>query len=209
MELKLRNALNFSMISRSRGFLASLFVVLFMVIGSQVNAQTIAVTGVATTPVCAGSTVTVTFTATSGNPAGSRFTNATSFTAYLSAVGGGAPYSSIATFTNATLPATGVNGAVYTGLTQVVTIPSGTAAGAVYKISIGSTSPTFNGSAGAGQSASFTVNVSPTGGSVAGSATVCSGGSNSTTLTLSGHSGSVLLEFRQLQILLLLIQQPI
>jgi hypothetical protein len=45
-----------------------------------------------------------------------------------------------------------------TGLQQIITIPTNTPTGNGYKISIGSTSPTFNGGGGAGASSGFTVN---------------------------------------------------
>ena len=112
MKLKLHNSFSFSTIKKSKDFLTTLVVLLFILIGGQLSAQTISVTGVATTPVCAGSTVTVTFTATNGNGSIRHFINTTVFTAYLSAVGGSTPYSSIGTFTVPSLPASGVNGTV-------------------------------------------------------------------------------------------------
>ena len=153
--------------------------------------QTITAITVSPTSVCAGSTVTVTFTATSANGTIRHFTNGTTFIPYLSAVGGGATYTALPTFTEASLPASGSNFTSYTGLTTVITIPSGTAAGTVYKISLGcSGNPVIDGSTGANVSGNFTVTAPAVGGTVAGSATVCTG-TNSTTLTLSGHTGSV------------------
>ncbi len=175
----------------SKGILFSLFMLFSLLQGSSVFAQarpSIAVTNVSSTPVCAGTTVTLTFTAFSGNGV-NRYDVTSNYTAYLSSSAGGAPYTSIGTFTN-TSYSYGGNGSNNTGVTGTVTIPSNTAGGTGYRISIGSTNPTFNGSAGAGASAAFTINAASVGGTVSGSSTVCSG-TNSTAFTLSGHTGSV------------------
>jgi hypothetical protein len=177
--------------ANSRGLLFSLFMLFSLFQGSSVFAQvrpSIAVTNVSSTPVCAGTTVTLTFTAFSGNGV-NRYDTTSSYIAYLSSSAGGSPYTNIGTFTN-TSYSYGGNGSNNVGVTGTVTIPSNTVGGTGYRISIGSTSPTFNGSAGAGASAAFTINAASVGGTVAGSSTVCSG-TNSTTLTLSGHTGNV------------------
>ena len=112
--------------------------------------QTVSVTSVTPDPICAGSAVTVTFSTTNGT-IGNHYTNGTSYQAYLSDNAGNnfAPIGSA--FTVSASYNTSDAG-VTSGLQQSVTIPAGTVSGAGYKISIGSTSPTFVGSAGANAS---------------------------------------------------------
>src|SRR5690348_10357200 len=50
---------------------------------SSANAQSTAVTNVATTPVCAGSNVTITFDVSNGTGAATYLTNSTSYQVYL------------------------------------------------------------------------------------------------------------------------------
>ncbi|WP_333877834.1 Ig-like domain-containing protein [Flavobacterium sp.] len=150
-----------------------------------VLSQSISVTSVTSTPVCAGTSVTVTFTTTSGSGAGNRFDTSTQFSLYFSnAIG--ASYTLQGSAFTLSGPFTGGNGGVTTGLQRTFVIPTSTPAGTGYRISIGSTAPSFNASGGAGASAGFTVNAlstNPTS-ATAGSSTICSGGS--TTLTLNG-----------------------
>ncbi len=169
-----------------------LYVFLMLISTQGVLAQarpSIAVTNVTTSPVCVGSTVIVTFTAFSGNGS-SRYDGNSTYTAYLSSSTGGTPYINIGTFTNTTF-SYGGNGSNNVGITGTVTIPIATAAGTGYKIAIGSSAPTFDASTGAGTYAgTITISVATVGGSIAGSSTVCTG-TNSTSLTLSGQTGSI------------------
>ena len=123
-----------------------------------ISAQSISVTGVTTTPVCAGSDVTVTFQVTNGN--GVYFTNATTYQAYLSDASGNNFTISGGTFT-APGAYNSTNGATVSGLTTTFTIPVGKTSGSGYKISIGSTAspgPIFDASNGAGASTGFIIN---------------------------------------------------
>ncbi len=128
---------------------------------SLVKGQSISVTGVSPNSVCAGSTVTITFSTTSGNGAPQRFDNSTVYTVYLSNSSGGAFAAVGSTFSTTGVSYTGGNFGVTTGITTTITIPTGTPTGSGYQISLGSTNPTFIGSAGAGASPVFTVNALP------------------------------------------------
>lgn len=150
--------------------------------------QSIQVTAVSPNPACSGQSLTVTFNATSGNGNPNHYTSSSVFTAYLSSAGGGAPYTSIGTLTISPYGFLPNNGDVNYGVQGTITLPSNLTG--VYKIAVGSTSPTFNGSGGAGASINFNINTAPTGGSVTGGTTICPG-SNSTLLTLSGNTGTI------------------
>lgn len=86
-------------------------------------------------------------------------------------------------------PGTATGGIPISGATASSYTPPSAAVGTnFYYVVVSSTScPTVRS---ANCTAAFTVNPTSVGGSVAGSATVCSG-TNSTTLTLSGHTGSI------------------
>ncbi|MEK8181260.1 hypothetical protein WMW71_13010, partial [Flavobacterium buctense] len=164
--------------------------IIFLFFTTTLSAQTIAVTNVSVTPVCAGNNVTVTFSTTNGNGSPRRFTNSSVYTIYLSN-SSGASYTQVgSTFSTTGVSYSTINGGVTSGITTVVTIPLSATTGTGYRISIGSTLPTFNASAGAGASSAFTINAAAIGGTISGSSTVCFG-TNSTTLTLSGHTGSI------------------
>ncbi|WP_313804458.1 hypothetical protein [Flavobacterium sp.] len=140
-------------------------------------------------PVCAGQQVTLTFTTTNGNGNNGQYDSDTVFIACLSSNTGGAPYSAIGVATLLPYTFTTGNGAVNSGVQALVTIP--TTASGNYRISLASIGPLFlGGFNGTGASPLFTVNPLPTGGTISGSTSVCPG-ANSTTLTLSGHTGSV------------------
>jgi hypothetical protein len=162
--------------------------VFFLICSLAGFSQTIQVRGITPNPVCAGATVTVNFDATNGTGGPNRFTKTTVFTVYLSSNTGGAPYTSIGTLT--LLPYTFLtgNGAVNVNVQGTIALPI--SASGTYKISLSSTGPTFDGSTGIGASPNFTVNASPVGGLISGGATVCPG-TNSTPLTLSGYTGTI------------------
>jgi uncharacterized protein (DUF2141 family) len=182
---------NFSL-KKSKSSLLLFFVLVFLMATQLISAQTrpsTQVTNVTPSPVCAGSTVTVTFTAFSGTGS-NRYDANTTYTVYLSTSTGGTPYTSLGTLTDNAF-SYGANNSNNVGITGTVTIPVATAAGSNYKIAIGSTSPTYNASAGAGAlTGTFQINAAAVGGSIAGSTAVCTG-TNSTNLTLSGHTGSI------------------
>lgn len=161
----------------------------FFLVTDVLLAQTITVTNVSVVPVCSGNTVTVKFNTKSGNGVPARYDTDTSFIVYLSN-SSGASFTSLATFSVTGVTFTGGNQGVTTGITHDVIIPTGTLPGTGYKISIGSTNPNFNAAAGAGASAAFTINAAAVPGTVNGAATVCSG-TNSTTLTVSGNTGTI------------------
>lgn len=164
------------------------FLFLFLTADFTGFSQSIQVTNVAPNPVCAGQTVTVTFNTTNGNGPSRRYGANTDFYAYLSSNTGTAPYTSLGAVTILPYTFSGGNGAVNSGVQTTVTLPSN--ASGTYKIAIGSLNPLFLAINGGGASSNFTVNAAPLGGTVSGSASVCPG-ANSTTLTLSGHAGSV------------------
>lgn len=151
-------------------------------------AQSIQVTSVSPNPVCAGQSVTVTFTTTNGNGPNRRYDSGTTFVAYLSSVTGATPYTSLGAVSILPYTFTGGNGAVNVGVQAVVTLPE--SASGTYRIAVGSFGPLFLAVNGNGASPLFIVNAAPNGGTVSGSTSVCPG-ANSTTLTLSGHTGSV------------------
>lgn len=164
------------------------FLFLFLTADFTGFSQSIQVTNVVPDPVCAGQTVTVTFNTTNGNGSSRRYGSNTDFYAYLSSNTGTAPYTSLGAVTILPYTFSGGNGAVNSGVQTTVTLPSN--ASGTYKIAIGSLNPFFLAANGGGASSNFTVNAAPAGGTVSGSASVCPG-TNSTTLTLSGHTGSV------------------
>ena len=122
------------------------------------NGQSINISNISTTTICAGSTMTIAFTVTNG-PSTPYFTSTTSYTAYISDASG-ANFTSFNTFTT-----NGGYSAIPGGTSAIInrsfTIP-GKPFGTGYKIALSSTSPTFNGSTGAGASPAFTININPT-----------------------------------------------
>ncbi|MCG2610582.1 T9SS sorting signal type C domain-containing protein [Flavobacterium sp. SM15] len=171
--------------SKTANSLFLIFTLAFCFFG---HAQSIQVTAVSPNPACSGQSLTVTFNATNGNGNPGHYTSSSTFTAYLSSVGGGTPYTSIGTLTISPYGFLPNNGDVNYGIQGTITLPTNLTG--VYKIAVGSTSPTFNGSGGAGASINFNINTAPTAGAVTGGTTVCPG-SNSTLLTLSGNTGTI------------------
>ena len=147
--------------SKSPKWILGLFVVLLGMAPHLISAQSISVSSVTATPVCAGSDVTVTFDATNGG-AGLHYDNSTSYVIYLSNASG-TSFKNIGTFTSSGV-SYNTNDNQPTTINQIVTIPSTTVTGSDYKISIGSTSPLFDASGGVGASGAFTINaqVTPT-----------------------------------------------
>jgi hypothetical protein len=169
---------------RLAGFVCLLYCLSF---GTLSFSQSIAVTSISPNPACGGQNLLITFTATSGNGNPNHYSSSSVFQAYLSSNGGGGPYTLLG---NLTLNPYGFlpnNGDVNTGVQGTIALPATTG---IYKIAVGSTSPTFNASGGAGASLNFNINTAPVGGSVTGGTTVCPG-SNSTLLTLSGYTGTI------------------
>ena len=148
---------------KSPKWILGLFIVLLGMMPGGISGQSISVTSVTTTPVCAGSDVSIKFDVTNGSASSEYFTTSTNYQIYLSDGSGSNFQASGATFqVSGTYDAT--NGGKTSGLTTTFTIPANKTTGSGYKISIGSTSPTFNASLGAGASAAFTVNalITPT-----------------------------------------------
>jgi len=148
---------------------------LFCIIDFYSHAQSINVTNVSSVSTCVttGSTVTITFNVING--AGSYFTSATSYTAFLSDASGlnFMQIGSIFTNSSRTYNLT-INGQT-TALSQVITIPNGIYSGTGYKISLSSTSPVFIGSGGLGASPNFTLNSRPTLSSITQVGLACAG----------------------------------
>ena len=124
------------------------------------SAQSITVTNVAASPVCAGGNVTITFDATNGTGESDWYSNATVYTIYLSN-SAGAGFTSQGTFSTTGVTYTGGDGATTTGITTAFTIPGPTPAGTGYKIAIGSTGPTYSNAAGNNPSPAFSVVTTP------------------------------------------------
>ncbi len=143
----------------------SLFLISFFAV--RVQAQTITINSISPTPpVCAGTNITVNITSSiSGNR---------TYTANLSQANG--------TFVPSPL-ATGSNSFNGSGNISVsIPLSATTSSSYIIQVTQGATT---------GTSAAFTINAQSVGGTVASSATVCSG-SNSGTLTLSGQTGNVI-----------------
>ena len=156
-----QNILNLPAITRLRnvpslitGKIAMLFALICCVLS--VSAQSISVTNIAFSPVCAGTSVTISFSATNGAGAANYYSNSTVYTIYLSNAAG-ANYTSQGTFSTTGVTYDATDGGVTAGITQSFTIPLATPAGTGYKISLGSTSPLFDGSTGTGASANINV----------------------------------------------------
>jgi hypothetical protein len=132
------------------------------------HAQTIQVTGLSTTSVCAGSDVTVTFVTTNGNGNGRNYNINTVYTIYLSNSSGGGLTQLGSTFRTPSVTYGTKNGdTVFSKLT----IPLATVAGS--DIRLGEQSD-FDTSGGAGASGSFQIKAFPSAaGTITGSATVC------------------------------------
>ena len=139
-------------------FLAFFLLGILMICGLEIRAQSISVTGISGSPVCAGNAIAITFATTNGNASGNRFTNSTTFTVYLSNRSGIAPFTSAGTFTTTGVNYSGSPGGVTNSITQTFNIPAATPTGSGYRIFISSTNPIFDGSNGVGLSAPFTVN---------------------------------------------------
>lgn len=166
-----------------------LFLFLFLLADFTGFSQSVQVTNVSPSPVCAGQSVTITFNTTNGNGQNRWYDSGTQFLALLSSNTGGTPYSSLGNITILPYTFAGGNGVVNSGVQAQVTLPVN--ASGNYRIAVGSFGPLYLGAfTGGGASPLFTVNAAPSGGTVSGSASVCPG-TNSTTLTLSGHTGSV------------------
>src|SRR5690242_1619601 len=143
-------------------FIFGLFVALLATGYGNVLGQSITVTNVAPTPVCAGSDVSITFDAINGG-AGNHFDNSTTYTIYLSN-SSGSSFSSLGTFSTTGISYNTSDNGTTSAITTTVTLPASLVTGSNYKISIGSANPAVDGSTGAGASSAFTVNalVTPT-----------------------------------------------
>ncbi len=142
-------------------FLLSILFCLAAILPQKTAAQTVGIPLVSGAPVCAGSTVSLSFSVTNGNGVPSRYTNTTVYTIYLSTAAGTAPYTSLGTFNTTGVTYSNSNGGITNGITRTVTIPLATATGSGYKIAIGSSTPTFTGSNGANASLAFTITAPP------------------------------------------------
>ena len=163
----------------------TLFLLIFLS-QSAVQAQSISVTDVLVTPVCAGSDVTVTFDTYNGKGTKNYYDSGTTYIVYLSDPTGTAGWTEINRFTNTSFPYAGGNDTKNSGIQQIVTIPASTIFGAGYRIAVGSTGPTFDAVTGAGASNNpFTITALPTitgttSGSRTGTGTVVLGADAST-----------------------------
>lgn len=131
--------------------LVFLFISLFTV---KVNAQTIGAVTVLGAPACQGSALSVSFLVTNGTGSVNHFTPSTKYTIYYST---GTSFSPLTTFSSSTVPSG--DGGTAT-ITESIIVP-GAAPGGSYKVSVGSTLPTFIGSGGVNASAAFTIHGGP------------------------------------------------
>src|SRR4051812_27270346 len=138
-----------------------IIVSLFAMCLTSSKAQSIAITGITGTPVCAGSQVTINFSAINGNGNNSKYNNSSVYHIYLSNSSGGS--FTLASSFSLTANYNTSNGGTTSNLSTSFTIPANTSAGNGYKISMGSTSPSYNGSPfSLNASSAFTVNARPT-----------------------------------------------
>src|SRR6185437_7981774 len=159
--------------------LAIIFISLLTV---SMNAQTIGTVTVVGAPACQGSTVTLSFLVTNGSGSSTYFTTNTTYIIYYN---GGAGFGQLLAFKSATAPS-GDGGSAT--ITESITVPSSAPAGTNYKVSAGSVSPTFNGSAGANASAAFTIHAGPSSTYTKYYASSCVGGDG--TITVTGNGGT-------------------
>jgi len=123
------------------------------------NANSQSISGVSVSPntVCQGASVTVEFDVTNGTGMMNFYNNLTQYQVYISDASGnnfvalGSSFMVTALYSLA-------NGGTTPDLQITRTIPAGYAAGTGYRISVGSSTPTYNGSTGANASAAFTIN---------------------------------------------------
>src|SRR6185312_8104219 len=141
--------------NKSYSLLLSLFSFLF---GSlSLNAQTIGTVTVTGAPVCAGSAISVNFSAANGS-SGLHYTSSTAYTVYLSDASGN-NFQSLGNFSSNGSTTYSVNDGESSSVAiDNITIPSNYVSGSGYKISVGSSSPAFDGSSGVNASAGFTIN---------------------------------------------------
>ncbi|KAA9034259.1 hypothetical protein FW778_22855, partial [Ginsengibacter hankyongi] len=136
-----------------------LCVFLLGIMPGRTNAQSISVTNVTTTPVCAGSNITITFTVINGAGVSNYFNGSTNYQVYLSDGSGNNFAATGGTFT---VPGTydATDGGKTSGLTATFTIPAGSTSSSGYKIAIGSAFPgvLVPSTGGSGASNAFTVN---------------------------------------------------
>ncbi len=172
----------------------SFFCLFFLLNAFLTQGQSISVTSLSGSPLCAGSNFTITFRTTNGNGSSNYYTNSTTYTVYLSSSTGGTPYTSIGTFTTTGVSYSNSNGGQTTGITKSFTMPATTASGSGYKIALGSTSPTFNGSGGSGATGTLTVNAIPvftTQPSTSVQNICLNGAATALSITASAGSGSI------------------
>ncbi|MEO6489504.1 MAG: hypothetical protein ABIO04_06160, partial [Ferruginibacter sp.] len=152
---------------------------------ANINAQSIAITGLSGLPVCAGSQITITFSTINGNGT-NRYSNSTTYFIYLSnSTGSG--FSQLSTFQTTGITYSGSNGGTTSNITTTITIPANSVAGSGYRLSMGSTSPNYNRTSpfSLNQSAAFTINTRPTG-ALSGTTSICNGSSTNLSLAVSG-----------------------
>jgi hypothetical protein len=148
-----------------------LLVLLIFLSQSTIQAQSISGTTVAGAPVCAGSEIIVSFTAT--NSPGNKYDNNTIYTLYLSS-SSGSSFTQIAVDFSTTEVSYSNGANASTSISQTVTIPSSTSAGTNYTIAVGSTSPSFDASSGVGATAPFEIKALPSvPGVISGAAMQC------------------------------------
>ena len=188
------NAANFKKISKKLFCRINLFSLLatILLFGSlNIKAQNISNPTMTGIPVCAGSTVTVNFNVTNGAGTSNHYINGTSYQAYISDASGANFVTLGSTFNFASVSYNSSDGGSTTGLVQVLTIPVNALSGVGYKISIGSTSPVFNGSLGTFASAAFQINApTVTIVSDAPGNAICTGGSINFSISTSTNGGS-------------------
>ncbi|MFB0905168.1 MAG: ice-binding family protein [Nonlabens sp.] len=144
-----------------------------------VQAQSIKVTGVSSVPVCSGTDLTITFTSTNGLGEVERYSKATSYTIYLSN-SSGTDYAQLGSaFQNVVANYSSDYGGTTVNVTVRATIPADMISGNGYKVALGSTGPTFDGSDGTGASVPFEIIGLPViVSSISGVSVVCEGQSD-------------------------------
>lgn len=162
-----------------KSWLIAFMALLISLVSLNSNAQTITNVAVSPTVFCPGSKVSISFTVTNGTGSTNYFTSLTQYTIYLTN-GSGTNFGALFTSQSPSVPPPSVDGGIAVITFSNLTAPTASAIppGNEYKISIGSTSPTYDGSTGADASAPFTVGSNPTANYSKVFASSCHGGTD-------------------------------
>ena len=172
----------------------SFFCLFFLLNAFLTQGQSISVTSLSGSPLCAGSNFYYYFQNHQRQWFIKLLYKLPTYTVYLSSSTGGTPYTSIGTFTTTGVSYSNSTVGQTTGITKSFTMPATTASGSGYKTALWSTSPTFNGSGGSGATGTLTVNAIPvftTQPSTSVQNICLNGAATALSITASAGSGSI------------------